>query len=267
MLRHAETLRKDTRARVDETLRARKDVFTVLEPASKQAGASSLADHANAAKKGCVKVTEEIVGLAAKVEAIMDVYKGAMDQVGRVSFDLSLIADKPELLTSADGAKLRDFRLAHRLAQAEWKIYSGTAILQLHSVLRDTHKVLLAFSGEKPGRKWSFAAAGKEIAEKARDTTQDFLIFPGYTKVKKILRALRTSPATKEAQELLRAEGMSRKVDVLNHGLERLAVLVEYAAASIKECGKGLLEASDSFDQSTADLLASLGKYGEQSRW
>jgi hypothetical protein len=265
MLRHAETLRKDTRNRVDETLRARNDVFTVLEPASKHVGASSLADAADAATKGCVKVTDEIIGLTTKVDGIVHVYKSAMDDVGRVSFELSLIGDKPELLTAADGAKLYGFRLSHRLAHAQWKIYSGAAILQLHSVLRDYHKVLLAFSGEKPGRKWSFAAAGKEIAEKARDTTEDFLIFPGYTKLKKILRALRTSPATKEAQELLRAEGMSRKVDVLNHGLERLGLLVEYAAATIKECGKGLLDASDAFDRCSGELLASLSKDRDNS--
>jgi hypothetical protein len=194
------------------------------------------------------------------VDGIVSVYQGAMDRVGQMGFMLSLIGDEPGLLTAEDGANLHAFGLSHRFAQAQWKIFSGVAILQLHSVLRDYHKMLLAFSGAKPGRKWSFAAAGKEIAEKARDTTEDFLIFPGYTKLKKILRALRTSPASKEAQELLRAEDKSRKVDALNRGLERLDILLQYAGASINECGKGLLDASDAFDLSSADLVASLSK-------
>jgi hypothetical protein len=38
---------------------------------------------------------------------------------------------------------------------------------------------------------------------------------------------------------LLRAEDKSRKADALNRGLEKLAILVQYAGASINECGRG----------------------------
>ena len=258
LMTHVGTLRQQIPELVSEAIKARADVVAVIGPTSKRVGSSTLADAAHKALAGCASDNKQVIFLTTKVDGILQVHKQAMHELSYVSNELSLIEEGRPVLTSAKGAQLASFRLIHQLIAAEWKLDSSIAVAELYGLVRAYHRLLLAFTGKKPGRRFGVAAAGKELADKIRDAVHDGFVFPGYSKAKRIIKAFRTSPAMTEAQELLKAESKSQKMDALNRGLARLDLVIEHADRAISESGKALIASSDTFDQACAAILLSL---------
>lgn len=260
VVRHAGALREGIEGLVKETIRARVHVVSVIGPTAKRVGKSPLADAAQSALTETRLANEQVLFLASKVDAMVQLHRQAMDALSHVSNELSLIEEEGRVLLPQETAMVGAFGRTHQFATAEWKLDVGIAVIQLHAVLHAYHRLLLAFSGKRPGRRWNAKAAGKEVADKAHDIAEDLLTFPGYSKVKKVIKALRTPPALKQAEELIKAQGQDGKVHTLNRGLAQLDLIIAHADRVISESGKALIAASDSLDDASAALLQALRK-------
>jgi hypothetical protein len=245
---------------VKETIKARDDAFTILTPAARGAGSSTMSDAAHSAIKDCLRLNERLVFLTTKADGIAKVHQSAVNEVSHLSYQLSTIEDARPVLSAAAGERLAAFRRAYRLTMADWTLHSSNAVLQLHSVLQSYHRLLLAFVKHKPGKRFDFGAASKEAAGKVRDALKDGLTFPGYSKLEKVIKALRTPPAQKEAEALLKAATLSERLDALNRGLSVLKDAFDYSEEMINMSGKALISSSDVFDNECESILTALRK-------
>jgi hypothetical protein len=243
---------------VSSTNKANQDVRVILKPAS--IGSAPLASAARNAVALSAGLNDRLVGMRSKIAAVLETYQSGMKETGFVAYELAMIEDTGKGQHAEDKLHLGIYIRHYRLTRAEWTFFTAIAFLQVCSMLDSYNEVLRAYLGFEPGRRINVHAAAKEVADKLNDGLKDFLVFPGYSKIKKLLSTLMESPAKKAALSVSAAVSVDEKVHRFEAALMELLTKFDHADAILDVCSQAVAESRATLEDASDKLLVALGK-------
>lgn len=243
---------------VSSTNKANRDVRVVLKPAS--IGSAPLASAARNAVSLSTEMNDRLVAMTSKIAAVLDNYQSGMKETGFVAYELAMIEDVGKGQRVQDKQHLGVYIRHYRITRAEWAFFTAIAFLQVCSMLDSYNEVLRAYLGFKPGKRIDVPAAAKQVAEKLNEGLKDFLVFPGYSKIKKLLTTLMESPAEKAASSVSAAVSVDEKVHRFEATLMELRTAFDHADGMLDVCSQAVAESRASLEEASDKLLRALGK-------
>lgn len=250
------SLREETNTIVAAMKKCKEDFRTILRPIAARGSASTIGRSAASALDIADGLDDHFELLTKKSAGVVTVHTSAVNELSHVAYELALIEDDAKPTTTEEGAQLAAFRKLNQATQAEWKLSSATAIIQLVAALREYYEAMSPLTGSGALMDWD--AILKKFQEKGKETIQDYFVFPGFSELKKAITELTTPKAKKKAAAKVMAAQESDEIDRLIEALTIVREQFAHADVVIATSGKSLLSASDRMDAAATALLAKL---------